>query len=63
VFGKKIKIDNDLYAKLEAVGQEVGYSSTDEFIVHVLQLAVERIDDDADEKAVEQQLRGLGYIE
>lgn len=63
MFGKKIKIDNDLYARLEAAAQQAGYSSTDEFIAHALQRAVEQIDHDSDEKAVEDQLRGLGYIE
>ena len=40
-----------------------GYSSTDEFIVHVLEKEAAKFDDATDDAEVQKQLRGLGYIE
>jgi hypothetical protein len=40
-----------------------GYSSTQEFIVHILEKEAAKFDDATDEAEVQKQLRGLGYIE
>ncbi|MFW6124714.1 MAG: hypothetical protein ACOC46_01090 [Pirellulales bacterium] len=61
---KKVKLDKSLYERLTKVAQQAGYSSTDEFIVHVLEkeaAGADQADDDLAE--VEKRLRGLGYIE
>jgi len=39
---KKIKIEGDLYDRLAKYSEAAGYSSTDEFIVHVLDHNQER---------------------
>ncbi|MCH2131453.1 MAG: ribbon-helix-helix domain-containing protein [Pirellulaceae bacterium] len=61
---KSVKVDKQLYEKLtEAAGQK-GYSSTEEFVQHLLERAVEGTSqDDLDQQQAEQQLRGLGYLE
>jgi len=58
----KIKIDKDLFTKLKERSEEVGYSSVDEFITHILETAVSNseIPDSADE--IKERLKGLGYI-
>ncbi len=59
---KKIKIDNDLFERLTDCSVLVGYSSVEEFIVHVLEKEadlLEKADDDPDVMA---RLKGLGYI-
>jgi hypothetical protein len=65
VFGPKIKIPPDLMKRLEECADIAGYSSAREFALHVLESAVAEIKraDNGDEKAVEERLRGLGYIE
>ena len=40
-----------------------GYSSTEEFIVHVLEKEAAKFDGATDDEQVEKRLRGLGYIE
>jgi len=60
---KKIKIARDLYDQLTETAQKVGYASTDELIVHVLQREVAQLGDDLDQDQAEEQLRGLGYLE
>jgi hypothetical protein len=62
----KIRIDRELYGKLEQCAKAGGYSSTDEFIQHVLEKEVEQvlgreISPEEEEKAKE-RLRGLGYL-
>ncbi len=59
----KIRIDRSLYSRLARVAEVGGYSSVDEFIVHILEKEVCRLDSDQDDAEVEKQLRGLGYID
>ena len=62
MFGKKIKIDKTLYLKVEKYAHLAGYSSVDEFLRHVLEKEIEKIEDGASEDDVKNRLRGLGYI-
>lgn len=65
MFGPKIKISPDLMKRLEECAEIAGYSSAQEFALHVLENAVAEIKmaEGGDDKAVEERLRGLGYIE
>ena len=60
---KKIRIDKDLYQRLQEKAEAAGYASTDEFILHVLEGAVSDEKMELDREQVDRQLRGLGYIE
>ena len=59
----KVKIDKALYHRLAEVAAIGGYSSTEEFITHILEKEIARFEDAEDNKQVDKQLRGLGYIE
>ena len=63
VFSPKIKIDKALYDRVCQCAEKAGYSSPDEFIIHVLQREVEAIENPEDDPRVEERLRGLGYLE
>ena len=65
MFGtKSVKIDADLYRRSVEAAPDAGYATARELIQH----AVEKLLDDLgrrdheDEQAVEERLRGLGYI-
>jgi hypothetical protein len=60
---KKIAIDKGLYERLAGIADVGGYSSLDEFIVHILEREAAKFEEAQDEEQVEKQLRGLGYIE
>ncbi len=64
MFGPKIKVDKDMYQRLEKVAEVAGYSSVDEFVFHVLEREMNQIDPggDQDPEAMREKLRGLGYI-
>ncbi len=56
----KIKIDSGVLKRAKKAAGDAGYSSVEEFITHIIEK--ELAGSEADEK-VEDQLRGLGYIE
>jgi metal-responsive CopG/Arc/MetJ family transcriptional regulator len=58
----KIKIDKELYDRLEKCAKNEGYSNTEEFIIHTLEKKAVEIDSGDDEEKVKEKLRGLGYL-
>ena len=58
----KIKIDKALYQRFQEKAAKDGYSSVDELIVHVLEQAAGS-QSRTDDEDMDQQLRGLGYLE
>jgi predicted CopG family antitoxin len=63
MFDPKIKIDKDLFAKLKKVADIAGYSSVDEFIIHILEKEVSRFGgDSSSDEEIKKKLEGLGYI-
>jgi predicted CopG family antitoxin len=66
VFGRKLAIEDDLYQKLKKCSEAAGYSSPEEFALHVLEKEVERIlggGGESDEEVIKKRLQGLGYID
>ena len=59
----KIKIDSHLYDRLKQVAETLGYSSADEFIIHLIEKELGKLEGAATDEQLEQRLRGLGYIE
>ena len=59
----KIKIDSNLYDRLKKATEAAGYSSTDEFITHIIETEVAKYETSNPDDQVADQLRGLGYIE
>ena len=59
----KIKIDSALFDRLKNVSEIAGYSSVEEFVIHMIEKELEKIEAPDDDQAVEERLRGLGYIE
>ncbi len=58
----KIKIEKDLYQQAEQHALQKGYASVQELVTHLLERALGE-QADQDQKAVEQRLKGLGYLE
>jgi hypothetical protein len=60
--GPKIKLDKDLYERTKKAAELAGYSSVDEFVIHVLEKELAGIDDGASDEEIKKKLEGLGYI-
>lgn len=58
-----VKLDKDLYNKIKKCADVAGYSSTDEFIVHVLEKEMAKVDEGDSDEELAAKLKGLGYIE
>jgi len=59
---EKIKIDKALVDKLRKLAELSGYSSVEEFITHVLEREVAKIEEAGSEEEIKKKLKGLGYI-
>jgi len=60
--GPKIKLDKELYGRAKKAAELGGYSSVDEFVLHVLEKELAQIDDGASDEEIKKKLEGLGYI-
>jgi hypothetical protein len=58
----KIKIDDNLYDRVKKVADAGGYSAPEEFIVHIIERELEKVEA-ADDQEVVDRLKGLGYLE
>jgi hypothetical protein len=65
MFESRIKLEKDLFDRCKKYAAEAGYSSVEEFIVHVLEKELKRGEkkDEDESKDVAKKLRGLGYID
>ena len=62
MFGSGIKIDKPLLARAKRCADLAGYSSVSEFIVHIIEREVARVEEAGSEVEMKKRLRGLGYI-
>ncbi len=60
--GTKVKLEKELYQRVKEFSNKAGYSSTDEFVSHVLEEAVGSLEQAENEEVVKQRLQGLGYL-
>lgn len=63
MFKPKVAIRKGLYEELKAIAKAKGYSSVDEFVIHLLEKAAAEGRETVDEERVRQTLKGLGYLE
>ena len=59
----KMKLDSDLYERVKKVAEVAGYTSPEEFIVHVIEKELANLESAETDKEITERLRGLGYIE
>jgi hypothetical protein len=59
---EKIKIDKVLFDKVKKFAALSGYSSVEEFITHLLEKELAKIEDADSEDEIRKKLKGLGYI-
>jgi hypothetical protein len=62
MFGKNVKVDKALLAKVKRYSDLAGYSSVDEFVTHALEKEVARLEEADSPEEIKKKLKGLGYI-
>lgn len=62
MFGSGIKLDKALLARVKRYADLAGYSSVDEFITHVLEKELAKLEGSDSEEDIKKKLKGLGYL-
>jgi hypothetical protein len=63
MFQPTIKVNKDLWNRVKQCAAAAGYSSPDEFVQHLLEREVARLEDTQSDEEIERKLKGLGYLE
>jgi metal-responsive CopG/Arc/MetJ family transcriptional regulator len=58
-----IKLKKELLARVKKVADAAGYSSPAEFIEHVLEKEMAKLEDAESDAEIVRKLKGLGYID
>ncbi len=61
--GTSVKLNNDLWARVKRVSEAGGYSSPQEFIEHVLNREIAKLDEAQSDEEIVLKLKGLGYLD
>jgi len=63
MFGRtRITLDKALLAKVQRHADVAGYSSAQEFIVHLIEKEIAQLEEAASEEEIRRRLKGLGYL-
>ena len=63
VFGPSIKVKKELWERIKRCAESAGYSSPDEFVQHLLEREVARVEDTQSDEEIARKLKGLGYLD
>ena len=58
-----IKVKKELWQKVKKVAEAGGYSSAEEFVEHVLEREIAKLEDSQSDEEIARKLKGLGYID
>ncbi|HEX4231798.1 MAG TPA: hypothetical protein VHZ07_24230 [Bryobacteraceae bacterium] len=58
-----VKLRKDLWEKVKRVAAFAGYHSPREFVEHVLEREVAKLEDTPTDEEVARKLKGLGYLD
>lgn len=58
-----VKLSKSLLDRAKEHAETAGYSSVEEFVEHVLEKELARLEESGSRADVEKKLRGLGYLE
>jgi metal-responsive CopG/Arc/MetJ family transcriptional regulator len=58
-----IKVNKNLWERIQRCARAAGYSSPQEFVEHVLEKELARLEDAESDEEIVKKLKGLGYLE
>ena len=62
MFGRGLKLDQALVVRAKRYADLAGYSSVEEFIAHVIEKELAKLEGSDSEEEIKRKLKGLGYI-
>ena len=60
---KSVKLNPNLWRRVERHAKEAGYSSPQEFVEHILDRELSRLEEPETDEEITKHLKGLGYLE
>lgn len=63
MFSTNIKLKKDLLDRIKRCAEAAGYSSAQEFVEHVLEKELARLEEAESNEEIVRKLKGLGYLE
>jgi hypothetical protein len=63
MFGPAIKLNKDLWDRIKKCAAAAGYSSPQEFVEHILERELAKLEDAGSDEEIVKKLQGLGYID
>jgi hypothetical protein len=63
MFKQTIKLDRELIARIKKCSDAAGYASPEEFVEHVLELELAKLEEAQSNKEIVNKLKGLGYLD
>ena len=63
MLGTSIKLNKELMEKVKKCADAAGYSSTQEFVEHVLERELAKVESSASDEEIAKKLQGLGYLD
>ena len=61
--GTSVKLNKELWARVKRVSDAAGYSGPQEFIEHVLDREISKLDEAQSNEEIVLKLKGLGYLD
>ena len=61
--GPSIKLNKALWSRVKKCAEAAGYSSPEEFIEHVLERELAKLETSVSDAEIAKKLRGLGYLD
>jgi len=58
-----LKLNKELWAKVVRCAEAAGYSSPQEFVEHVLEKEIGKIEEEQSNEEIVKKLQGLGYLD
>jgi metal-responsive CopG/Arc/MetJ family transcriptional regulator len=63
MLGTTIKLNKELMEKVKKCADAAGYSSPQEFVEHVLERELAKVESSASDEEIARKLQGLGYLD
>ena len=63
MFEPSVKLNKDLWERIKRIAETAGYSSPEEFVEHVLEREMKKLEGADTKEALLEKLKGLGYLE
>ena len=63
MFKQTIKLDRELIGRIKKCSDAAGYSSPEEFVEHVLERELAKLEEAQSNEEIVSKLKGLGYLD